>query len=239
MILPSRRVSARRMRCVVWVCVALVCVASACDEGGDEVDVDAIAKLPANRDLSKPGRPLEGLNLERARLDPRFWTPVDKASPWKLGEDGAITSIGARNQPLWFRQALPEHFRIEFEAWCEGDDCDLRFELLGDGEHHESGYVMVFGGWNHTVHLMARMDEHAPFDGARVMRTDDIDVKPGQRYKMAFVKTDAAVRWFVDGELLLQYIDPEPLHGVEHRYFGINSWETPVFVRGLIIVDLS
>ena len=44
------------------------------------------------------------------------------------------------NQTLWRNDPIPETVRIELEAQA-GPDGDIRIEIFGDGEHHESGYV--------------------------------------------------------------------------------------------------
>ena len=50
------------------------------------------------------------------------------------------------------------------------------------------------------------------------------------------MRTNGTLQWFLDGELFMQYEDPEPLRG---KWFGFNDWEAPVAFDNLAIYDLS
>ncbi len=156
-----------------------------------------------------------------------------RAGFWKLS-DGALTSPGERNQPLWLTRPLPEAVRVEFTARSDSDSGDIKCEVFGDGERHESGYVVVFGGWNNSRSVIARRDEHEP---QRVERPGGAD--PGRTYRMALVRRDGELRWYVDGRLYLRYDDPEPLRGPAHRHFAFNDWQSELTFDDLVVYDLG
>lgn len=143
---------------------------------------------------------------------------------WRI-EDGWLTVEGARNDALWLSTPLPEDVRIEFRARALSDVGDLKFEVFGDGETHESGYIGIFGGWSNSLNIIARLDEHGD---DRLVGADGIRVEPNRIYEFAIVRTDQRLRWFVDGELFLEYDDPEPLVGEGHEHFAFNDWDAPV-----------
>ena len=35
----------------------------------------------------------------------------------------------------------------------------LKCEFAGDGQHHQSGYILINGGWKNTVRAIARQDD--------------------------------------------------------------------------------
>jgi hypothetical protein len=151
-------------------------------------------------------------------------------------EDGELLVQGARNDALWLSEPLPERFRVTFTARSDSEEGDLKFEILGDGQTHESGYVGIFGGWNNRLNIIARLDEHGD---DRHVGAFGQSVEPGRTYEMAVVRTDHRLRWYVDGEHFLTYDDPEPLGGEGHRHFGFNNWNSPVRFGALRVYDLS
>ncbi len=150
--------------------------------------------------------------------------------------DGTLHVQGAQNKGLWLQKPLPEQFRISFTARSEAVSGDIKFEVLGDGQANASGYVGIFGGWNNSLNIVARLDEHGDdrLEGASQHR-----VERGRDYRFDVVRTDQRLRWYVDGELFLSFDDPAPLRGDDHQYFAFNNWETPLFFDDLRIYDVS
>ena len=240
--------SSGRFKANLWwsgaVAAALVGWAAGCD---DPAPFDPSA-LDPKRGLFETSDAITVVDLKGERLDPQVWHNTGGEATWSL-QSGVIRSDGATNRPLWLMSPrLQSHVRVEFKARTLSEQGELRFEIFGDGEHHESGYVLVFGAWGHMAHIIARMDEHWSDAGAtgvelteqaRSMTLKDVTVEPGRWYAMSIVRTDAELRWFVDGELLLSYLDPEPLSGVGHDHFGISSWSSSVEVTNLRVVPLQ
>ncbi|RVU45903.1 hypothetical protein EA187_09095 [Lujinxingia sediminis] len=154
---------------------------------------------------------------------------------WKI-EEGRLRIAGAKNDALWLQTPLPENFRVSFEATALSEVGDLKFEILGDGQTHESGYIGIFGGWNNSLNIIARLDEHGDdrLVGARGQK-----VEPERTYTFTIVRTDKRLRWFVDGKPFLTYADEAPLQGEGHRYFAFNNWQAPAAFDNLEIYDLG
>lgn len=164
---------------------------------------------------------------------PAGWRAAGSA--WKV-EDGWLSVAGARNDALWFQTPLPDQVRVEFLAMSLSPEGDLKFEIFGDGSTHESGYVGIFGGWRNSLNIIARLDEHGD---DRLVGAEGVQVEPNRTYRMAVVRTDARLRWYVDGELFLTYDDPAPLRGPEHAFFAFNDWDVPVRFDEFRVFDLG
>lgn len=234
----------RRFKAIGWVS-ALIAVAWSL--GCDQAAPFDPSGLDPKRGLFETSDSLVVVDLKGERFDPLVWNNTGSEKAWSL-KGGVIRSDGATNRPLWLMTPrLQSHVRIEFKARTLSEQGELRFEVFGDGEHHESGYVLVFGAWGNVAHIIARMDEHwSDADGfselseqARSMSLENTAVEPGRWYSMSIVRTDAELRWFVDGELLLSYIDPEPLAGPGHDRFGVSSWASSVEITNLRVVPLQ
>ncbi|MBA2662583.1 MAG: hypothetical protein H0U74_09835 [Bradymonadaceae bacterium] len=153
---------------------------------------------------------------------------------WRI-EEARVAGNAIRNDPLWLQSALPDKVRVEFEAQALTNVGDLKIEIFGDGERHESGYILIFGGWNNKLDVIARQDEHGQDRKAR----NSVGVKPLHVYKMAVVRTDSTLHWYVDGEHFMRYEDQAPLVGEGHRHFAFANWDAPVRFGKVRVFDLG
>ncbi|ATB28079.1 hypothetical protein [Melittangium boletus] len=78
---------------------------------------------------------------------------------WRV-VNGQLLSPGVKNNPLWLQAALPQNVAVEFDVRSESPEGDIKVELFGDGTDHASGYIFIHGGWNNTLSIIARLDEH-------------------------------------------------------------------------------
>ncbi len=165
--------------------------------------------------------------------------PGWSAGTWKI-EGGKLEADNIHNAALWLRRPLPEKVKIEFDARARSETGDVKCEVFGDGKTHQSGYIIIFGGWHNSTNCIARQDEHqnerkedkrCPRRGNRSMC-----VEPDVDYKWTIVRTDHVVRWYLDDTLYLTYADNDPVLG---RHFGFNNWEAPVSFDNLKIYDLA
>jgi len=82
-----------------------------------------------------------------------------KAGEWQI-QDGRLVGNKIHNATLWLQVELPRKVRIDFDARAETDEGDVKCEVFGDGRVHQSGYIVIHGGWKNTVRGIARQDEH-------------------------------------------------------------------------------
>ncbi|CAM3301161.1 hypothetical protein G4177_16385 [Corallococcus sp. ZKHCc1 1396] len=159
-------------------------------------------------------------------------------------EDGALVVQGVGNRPMWLKQPLPENASIEFDAWADSADGDMKIEAWGDGrsfyagdprlQYTATGYVFIFGGWRNTQSVIARQHEHT---NDRAVR-DGAAVTPGQRYHFRITRRDGLLSWEVDGKPFLSLQDASPLYGPRNRHFGFSGWQTRVHFDNLKIQPL-
>ena len=197
---------------------------------------------------------------------PRLLAPyVDPFDRTELGPDWNLTGPGwtlkggrlcvanAHNHPAWLRRRLPTNARIEFEATSESSDGDLKAEAWGDGQSGATGtsytnatsYLVIFGGWKNTLHVLARLDEHGadrrllhvePGEGDPRARP----VLPDRAYRFKIERTDGkTVRYYVDDTEILSLRDAQPLVGEGHEHFGFNDWQVAACFDNLTVTPLK
>jgi len=186
-------------------------------------------------------------NFERVNLGGNY---LATSPAWKL-EAGRLCASGARNRPVWFLRRLPTNARIEFDALSYSDDGDIKVELFGDGSSFATtssytdatGYILVYGGWRNTLHVLARHDEHGKdrvalaVDGLTA-RTRPVE--PGRSYRFRIERQDGrTVRFWVDAEEILQFLDQKPLFGSKHDHFAFKAWLARVCFDNLKVVPLG
>jgi hypothetical protein len=186
--------------------------------------------------------------FERAELGPDYNA---LGAAWKIS-GGKLCGRAARNKGVWLLRKLPERARIEFDAYAESADGDLKVELWGDGVSGATGasytnatsYLAILGGWKNSKHVLARLDEHASdrleFDVDP--QSDDERaraVSAGQPYHFKIERADGrTLAWSVNGITYFEFTDPEPLTGAGHDHLGFNDWDAPVCFDNLKITPL-
>ena len=177
-------------------------------------------------------------DFERSALG-RDWFATDPSAV-RL-ENGTLTVEGAHNHPVWLRRPIPEDATIEFDAWTDSPEGDIKVEAWGDGRSAHSGppqaaydatgYVFVFGGWRNSKSVLARQQEHGPNVVERLVPK----VEPGRRYHWVIQRKGDDISWTIDGMPFLSMKDPSPLRGPSHAYFAFSGWESPVHFDNLKI----
>jgi hypothetical protein len=159
---------------------------------------------------------------------------------WRIDKE-QLHVHGAKNHPLWLLRTLPPDVRVEFDARSETTDGDIKAEIFGDGASHANkdryeatSYVIIFGGWNNSMNVLARMDEH----GADRVVGQPRKVEVGRSYHFRIERIDGTLTVWVDDEILLEMSDSEPLRGRGHDHFGFNNWKSDVWFDNLRITPL-
>jgi len=159
---------------------------------------------------------------------------------WRI-KAGQLHVQGAKNHPLWLLRTLPRDVRVEFDARSESPEGDIKVEIFGDGASYANSdsytatsYVIIFGGWNNSRNVLARMDEH----GRDRVVGEPRKVEPGRVYRFRIERIDGVLTVWVDDDVLLKMGDSEPLKGRGHDHFGFNNWQSELFFDNLKVTPL-
>jgi hypothetical protein len=152
---------------------------------------------------------------------------------WEV-RDSALHSTGEHNIPLFLDVKLPKNVKVEFTAWSRSPQVDMKVEIFGDGTRHESGYIVIVGGWNNQITTIARLDEH---EKTRVEKRTKWE--PNKKYRWTVQRTDGhTVELFLDGQPIIAYDDKEPLTGERNHSLAFSNWESDVFYDDLVVTPL-
>jgi hypothetical protein len=188
-------------------------------------------------------------DFEREAIGPD-WRATSGA--WRI-EGGRLCGQRARNHGVWLDRKLPRNARIEFVATSGSPDGDIKAEAWGDGVSAAKGtsyddatsYIVVFGGWKNSLHVLARLKEHGSdrLELRLIPGSEDPRTRPvaeGRSYRFEIERTDGhTVRFSVDDALIHAFDDPEPLAGPGHEYFGFNDWDVPVCFDDVLVTPLE
>ncbi|MCB9639249.1 MAG: hypothetical protein H6727_10195 [Myxococcales bacterium] len=167
---------------------------------------------------------------------------------WRIQYDertkqGRLCVEQARNNPLFLRGALPRDVVVEFDAYAQEKDGDVKIELFTDGRFHATGYVLVHGGWHNAMSIIDRLGEHnrdcrgkeqnQPANCRRWTRKQKVVMKKRHHWKV--VRHDNKLMWYLDGKLFMRYDDPQPLEGKGHGFFAFSNWIAHVCYDNLSI----
>ena len=182
--------------------------------------------------------------------------------------DGQLLCPGVKQNPLWLKAKLPQNVAVEFDARSQSPEGDIKVEIFGDGSDHASGYVLIHGGWNNSLSIIARRDEHGkPYqqliaDAQRLakerglpssgvvetgvfnentrMRVESrgYPVQLGRTYRWRIERRGSVLSWYIDGQKYMEFDDPYPLVGDKNDRFGFSSWEAQLFFDNLKVEPL-
>ena len=206
-----------------WMLLAAV-VMTACEKKA----------IPPRADRLSGGKLVFEESFDASTLS-KAWT-VTKGGDWSI-VDGWAHSKSAKNKGLWLTGfKLPEAVRIEFDVRSEPRgkkrfEGDAKCEVFNTEPAHEKGYILVNGGWNNQLDIIARLDEH----GKDRKEVKSRPVEKSKVYRWAIVRTAGNILWFRDEKLFMSYDDAAPIKG---RYFGFNNWEAHLYFDNLKIYEL-
>ena len=155
--------------------------------------------------------------------------------------NGTLFSDMGHNENVFLVKPLPKDARIELDVMSETKRIDIKISLYDDGREHESGYVVLAGGWYNRSDLIVRGREH---DHEAVVR-QRVSFEPtgrwvaGKTYHWTIIRQGSKLSWYVNNKKYLEYDDPEPLWGPANRYLSISNWESRVHIDNLEIYDLT
>ncbi len=214
---------------------------------------EATVTVPYQDDFSNPSTVVDN-----------YWT---SGGHWRV-VNGELLSPGVKNNPLWLKAALPENVAVEFDVRSMSPEGDIKVEIFGDGSDHASGYVLIHGGWNNSISIIARLDEHGPSlhrlkqqaqqvaaekrlpsaglvetgvfrpDTRMRVEANPYRVELGRTYHWRIERRGSLLRWFIDNQLFMELDDPFPLKGKGHDRFGFSSWEAQLYFDNLRITPL-
>ena len=176
-------------------------------------------------------------DFERAELGADY---EKTGGNWRI-ENGELHVRGAKNHPLWLLRTLPRDVRVELDARSETPDGDIKMEIFGDGvsrakreSYEATSYVIIFGGWENSKNVLARMDEH----GSDRVVDEARKVEVGRTHHFRIERRGGILTVWVDDAILLEMDDSDPLYGRGHDHFGFNNWQSDLWFDNLKITPL-
>ena len=152
--------------------------------------------------------------------------------------DGKLRCKTAKNRNLVLKSVdLPQNAVVELTMKSYSDAVDVKFNLWGDGKIHDhgDGYSFILGGWNNRISVISKLDEH---EKRRSERKGKLEKE--KLYKIKVDRSSNKIKWFVNGELFLEYNDETPLK-VDEGYSKLSfaNWKSDVEFDDLKIYSLE
>lgn len=157
---------------------------------------------------------------------------------WHIS-DGKLRCKTAKNRNLVLKSVdLPQNAVIELTMKSNSDAVDVKFNLWGDGKIHDhgDGYSFILGGWNNRISVISKLHEHEK----KRAEKRNAGLEKGKVYKIKVERLSNKIRWFVNGELFLEYSDETPLK-VDDGYSKLSfaNWKSDVEFDDLKIYSLE
>ena len=155
---------------------------------------------------------------------------------WTI-KNGRLHAQKAYNQTLWLTDPLPNgDWLIRFSAWTHSNDGDVKCEIFGDGIQHESGLILIMGGWKNTLNIIAQYDEHELDRRVESRCKDQRCIPTNIEQKWEIERRGNDVIWRVNGRLMLRRAGISHFEG---DFFGLGNWQAPVSFDHLKIYRIA
>ena len=157
---------------------------------------------------------------------------------WQIS-NGKLRCKTAKNRNLVLKSVdLPQNAVIELTMKSNSDAVDVKFNLWGDGKIHDhgDGYSFILGGWNNRISVISKLHEHEK----KRAEKRNAGLEKGKEYKVKIERSSNKIKWFVNGELFLEYNDETPLK-VDDGYSKLSfaNWKSDVEFDDLKIYSLE
>ncbi|MBT3376516.1 MAG: hypothetical protein HN742_29510 [Lentisphaerae bacterium] len=111
--------------------------------------------------------------------------------------------------------------RVVFDAATNNKrPCDLSTLIHSNREGRDGGYFFQFGGSGNTFNSLRRAGVFTRYAGEQCF------IERGKTHRITAEFDGAAARLTVDDRVVLEYIDPKPLHGKDHDQLGFYIYSS-------------
>ena len=153
---------------------------------------------------------------------------------WKV-KDGKLHAIeGDKNRAILLHHCVGEAVRIEFEATCFTDnqgrlgDITVLLNSVHGKAFFGNGYALTTASyWNNCSTFYRK--------GRPIARTEYTPVKSGERNLVILEFNKGHIRYWLNGQIILEAWDETPLEINSEYWIGIRTWATNMTVDNLII----
>lgn len=122
--------------------------------------------------------------------------------------------------------------RVELTASLEQAPqvSDLSILLNASKNDPMDGYLFQFGGKGNT---MLGLNKHDEIIKATVK--DKPLVVPGKKYQIVAENDKGHLKLIVDGQTVIDYVDPSPISGKDNALIGFYTWESKLVIEKLAV----
>ena len=146
---------------------------------------------------------------------------------WSFFGGQSLTGVAA----IWNKRSFRGDMVLEYAVGIrhQGHSGYARYAsnmnavICGDGSSLNSGYGLIFGGWGNTKTAITR-------DGKIVAESTFVIPTSGMHrrwFYLAIEKKGGQLKYYIDGTLILEYTDPDPLSGGQ---VALWTWQNGLMV---------
>lgn len=171
------------------------------------------------------------------------WQSIDlgESTPlvgtWDITDDKQIATGGEGNRTIIMAPMPNESVRVSFDVKLQSDhpdgwvgDITVLLGATADAKKFfTSGYALTTGSYWNNCSTFYR-------GGHAIAHTEWSPPRPNTWHHVVVEKIGGKLRYQLDGRIVLQAIDAQPLAiGEGERTIGLRTWETRMTVRNLTI----
>ena len=164
---------------------------------------------------------------------------LDGRWAWMDGE--LVAASGDTNRTVVLARGGDDPVRVEVDVTLEPvpaspdgrvGDITLLLNAVSGAGYWQSGYALTTGSfWDHCTTFYRK--------GSALARTEHSPVEPGARHSVAVEYAEGHIRYWLDGEVVLEAWDPQPLSMSDDRWIALRTWNTRMVVHGARVYEAA
>lgn len=165
-------------------------------------------------------------------IDANTWTP---GGSWRT-VNGEVVAPGVRGNRLWLNADLPDDVVVELDSRGDHPEAALTVELFGDGwtsnASKATGYLFTIDGKGGAA-ICSRPVEGRRGPDVFGQTPDTLALRERRHWRIE--RISGRVRWTVDGRVVCDFQDPQPLRGKGNNRLGFTTDSWNAYVDNLAI----
>ena len=221
---------AARLLCIVLIAVAVAgCHATAPSPQPDPY----LARSRRSRLCGMAWTPVEAFRFDDASQMNRF-TVLE--GEWELRGGRLVATKGERNRTILVSRAGQDPVRVEFDARLNRNpegrigDITVLLNTTSGPTHWDDGYALTTSSFYDNCSTFYRL-------GKKLAQTEWSPAEPGEWRRVALEFDAGHIRYWLDGRIVLEAWDGDPLPLSPERRIGLRTWNTMLEVRNLTIYE--
>lgn len=159
-------------------------------------------------------------NFDRNEIGENWFFSHDShKNNWRIEDGFLIVSSEGGNSFILVNNDFSGSIKVEFDAYATYTDPNGQINCFINGLDRFNSYMFAFGGWDNTKTAIEK-------NGNIIVETTNKIVNKKTWYNIRIERVGNLLRYYINNNLIFEYIDDNPIIGVNNTKIGLDTWDS-------------